>query len=72
MSYFSLSPSLTPASSGTRSRAGALTLAARLVKIWQDRRSERALASLSYDTLKDIGFPSTTDTTTDRRNTRTL
>ena len=61
MSISGFSPSLSSPSFGSRARAGVSTLAHRIVKNWQDRRAERALASLSYDTLKDIGFPSTTD-----------
>ncbi len=33
-------------------------LRARAVASWKRRRAERALEGLSYDTLKDIGFPS--------------
>ncbi|MFT2212609.1 hypothetical protein [Rhizobium giardinii] len=33
-------------------------LRARAVASWQRHRAERVLESLSYDTLKDIGFPS--------------
>ncbi|OBZ93890.1 hypothetical protein ADU59_19560 [Pararhizobium polonicum] len=33
-------------------------LRARAVASWQRHRAERALEGLSYDTLKDIGFPS--------------
>ncbi|NHT78469.1 hypothetical protein C8J35_101542 [Rhizobium sp. PP-F2F-G38] len=61
MSTFSLSSSPSTPSFGSRALAGATSLAHRIVKTWQDRRSERALASLSYDTLKDIGFPASTD-----------
>ena len=33
-------------------------LRTRAVASWRRHRAERALESLSYDTLKDIGFPS--------------
>ncbi|MET0359518.1 MAG: hypothetical protein ABW055_08780 [Pararhizobium sp.] len=61
MSTVSFSRSHATPSLGSRSLAGAASFARSIVKAWQDRRAERALASLSYDTLKDIGFPSTTD-----------
>ncbi|SER51077.1 hypothetical protein [Rhizobium sp. NFR03] len=61
MSTFSLSSSPSTPSSASRRLAGATALAHRIVQTWQDRRAERALASLSYDALKDIGFPSATD-----------
>lgn len=35
-----------------------LALRARMVGAWQQHRTERAFEGLSYDTLKDIGFPS--------------
>ncbi len=35
-----------------------IALRARMVGAWQQHRRERALEGLSYDTLKDIGFPS--------------
>ncbi|WP_421873183.1 hypothetical protein [Pararhizobium sp.] len=35
-----------------------LGLRSRAVASWKRRRAERALEGLSYDTLKDIGFPS--------------
>jgi uncharacterized protein YjiS (DUF1127 family) len=37
-----------------------LALRARMVGAWQQHRRERALEGLSYDMLKDIGFPSAT------------
>ena len=61
MSTFSLSSSPSTPSSALRALAGATSLARRIVTAWQDRRAERVLASLSYDTLKDIGFPSAND-----------
>ncbi|WP_275783304.1 hypothetical protein [Pararhizobium gei] len=33
-------------------------LPGRIVASWQRHQAERALEGLSYDTLKDIGFPS--------------
>ncbi len=38
-----------------------LGFARRLLKLWRDKRSERALSSLPYETLKDIGYPAARD-----------
>ncbi|OAP42759.1 hypothetical protein AU381_16490 [Sinorhizobium glycinis] len=40
---------------------GLFSLRARAWAAWKRHRNERALESLSYDTLKDIGFPSVDD-----------
>jgi len=37
-----------------------LALRARMIGAWQQHRTERTFEGLSYDTLKDIGFPSVT------------
>lgn len=44
-------------------------LRARAVASWKRRRAERALEGLSYDTLKDIGYPSA-DRTNGTKSTR--
>ncbi|OJF91953.1 hypothetical protein [Pararhizobium antarcticum] len=36
------------------------TARTRMADAWQQHRTERAFEGLSYDTLKDIGFPSAT------------
>jgi uncharacterized protein YjiS (DUF1127 family) len=56
MAFFSLEHASDPRHlSLVSSLAG---LRARAVASWQRHRAERVLESLSYDTLKDIGFPS--------------
>lgn len=57
---------LTPSPSGGRLLAGAAAAFQRTLKTWRAARTERVLSSLSYDTLKDIGYPSSLD----ERNTR--
>ena len=60
MTYSSFAPSPSgrrPALS-TSLFATVFTLRARMVGAWRQHRTERAFEALSYDTLKDIGFPS--------------
>ena len=40
---------------------GVSGLSHRMLASWRRHRAERALESLSFDTLKDIGFPSADD-----------
>ncbi|ABR60624.1 hypothetical protein GOC91_23470 [Sinorhizobium medicae] len=40
---------------------GLFNLRARAWAAWKRHRNERVLENLSYDTLKDIGFPSVDD-----------
>ncbi len=40
---------------------GLFNLQVRAWTAWKRHRQERALENLSYDTLKDIGFPSVDD-----------
>ncbi|MBP2238279.1 uncharacterized protein YjiS (DUF1127 family) [Sinorhizobium kostiense] len=40
---------------------GFFNLRARAWAAWKRHRNERVLENLSYDTLKDIGFPSVDD-----------
>ncbi|MEY9780894.1 hypothetical protein [Sinorhizobium fredii] len=40
---------------------GLFSLRARAWAAWKRHRNERVLENLSYDTLKDIGFPSVDD-----------
>ncbi|MCA1494107.1 hypothetical protein [Sinorhizobium alkalisoli] len=40
---------------------GLFNLRARAWAAWKRHRNERALENLSYDTLKDIGFPAVDD-----------
>ncbi|MCK3779639.1 hypothetical protein QM996_08950 [Sinorhizobium chiapasense] len=40
---------------------GLFNLRVRAWAAWKRHRQERALENLSYDTLKDIGFPSVDD-----------
>jgi uncharacterized protein YjiS (DUF1127 family) len=67
MSIISLSssPATTrPFSAGaipTRLFAGMASRVRRAVTAWRAVRSQRVLSSLSYDTLKDIGYPSAGD-----------
>ncbi|MBP1857310.1 hypothetical protein [Rhizobium herbae] len=56
MAFFSLEHSSEPRHSFFASTL--VGLRARAVASWQRHRAERALEGLSYDTLKDIGFPS--------------
>jgi uncharacterized protein YjiS (DUF1127 family) len=56
MAFFSLEHSSKPRH--TSFASALFSLRARAVASWKRRRAERALESLSYDTLKDIGFPS--------------
>lgn len=56
MAFFSLEHTPDPRHSSLVS--GFVGLRARVVASWQRHRAERVLESLSYDTLKDIGFPS--------------
>lgn len=57
MTFFSLEHSSKPRHSSFASSL--FSLRARAVASWKRYRTERALEGLSYDTLKDIGFPST-------------
>ncbi|WP_426130870.1 hypothetical protein [Pararhizobium sp. PWRC1-1] len=61
MAFFSLEHSSKPRHSSFASTV--FGLSARAVASWKRRRAERALEGLSYDTLKDIGFPSADRTT---------
>ncbi len=56
MAFFSLEHSSKPRHSSFASTL--YSLRARAVASWKRHRAERALENLSYDTLKDIGFPS--------------
>jgi uncharacterized protein YjiS (DUF1127 family) len=56
MAFFSLEHASAPRHSSLVSSL--VGLRARAVASWQRHRAERVLESLSYDTLKDIGFPS--------------
>jgi len=56
MTFLSLEHRAKPSHSSLASTL--LGLSARAVASWKRRRAERALEGLSYDTLKDIGFPS--------------
>jgi uncharacterized protein YjiS (DUF1127 family) len=56
MAFFSLEHTPDPRHSSFASTLAGLH--ARAVASWQRHRAERALEGLSYDTLKDIGFPS--------------
>lgn len=56
MAFFSLEHSAKARHSSFASPL--FSLRARAVASWKRYRTERALAGLSYDTLKDIGFPS--------------
>lgn len=48
-------------SQGLSAFPGLFNLRARAWAAWKRHRNERALENLSYDTLKDIGFPSVDD-----------
>lgn len=56
MAFFSLEHAHDPRHSSFVSTLAALPV--RAVASWRRHRAERILESLSYDTLKDIGFPS--------------
>ncbi|MBW9062301.1 hypothetical protein JNB71_03120 [Rhizobium herbae] len=56
MAFFSLEHASDPRHSSLASSLAGLR--ARAIASWQRHRAERVLESLSYDTLKDIGFPS--------------
>ncbi len=56
MAFFSLEHTSGPRHSSFASSL--IGLRTRAVASWQRHRAERALEGLSYDTLKDIGFPS--------------
>ncbi|RVM16363.1 hypothetical protein [Sinorhizobium meliloti] len=48
-------------SQGLAALPGLFNLRARAWAAWKRHRNERVLENLSYDTLKDIGFPSVDD-----------
>jgi uncharacterized protein YjiS (DUF1127 family) len=55
MSVFTLEDS--PRTRRSFLAASLIGLRARTVASWKRHRAEKALAGLSYETLKDIGFP---------------